>query len=127
MRVLDFSDGFTSASAPTASGIIDATGSFSSPLSITAVGGITAGSTSLAMMYLQGSGGAVDVTANPQISAGALVGQIIIIIGCSNTNTLKLDDGTGLTLNGNFTMGSNDALAVQWDGIKWSEIFRAEN
>jgi hypothetical protein len=74
--------------------------------------------------FIQGSGGAVDVSANPQIAAGTVVGQKLRLIACSNTNTVKYENGTGLILNGDYTMISSSLLALIWDGTNWVEEYR---
>lgn len=103
-------------------------GTRAAPLNITAGGGISAGSGNRnKVIFVQGSGGAVDITANPQISAGsATPGQLLILIFCSSVNTLKLDDGTGLKLNGSLTGGADDAIILMFDGVSnWIEIARS--
>jgi hypothetical protein len=75
------------------------------------------------------SGGAIDLTSNPQVADGQ-DGQICIIQVIS-TNTVKIDDGTGLQLAGgvSFTMGQGDILALQYNsGLgDWYEMYRADN
>lgn len=124
MRILDFTDGFTSASAPDIDSIAPTiTGSRASPTSITALGGITA-STGNEIQFVQGSGGAVDITANPQISAGNFTGQSLTLVGRHDTNTVKLEDGTGLELNGACTLSAASVITLMWDGTKWTEVNR---
>lgn len=102
------------------------TGSIASPSSITAGGGITpvAGKRKQ-IIFVKGTGG-VDITANPQIAAGTIVGQRLLLIGTSDTDTLKLDHGTGLDLNGSITLGLRWQLSLLWDGNFWMEVSRAE-
>jgi hypothetical protein len=99
----------------------------SATTNITAAGGITA---TRAVMRIQGSGGAVDITANPQIAGGS-DGEILILIGQSNANTVKLDEGTGLQLSGgtSFTMGLNDTIQFVYDAVggNWIELSRRNN
>lgn len=102
-------------------------GSRASPTSITAAGGITPGAYLNQTMFIQGSGGAIDITKNPQIAAGTTVGQKLLLIGRSDTNTVLLEDGTGLSLNGPHTMGADDTLYLVWDGTNWVEFARREN
>ena len=64
----------------------------SSDTAITAAGGITV---TKAIMRVAGNGGAIDITADPQIAAGT-DGQVVIIQGTHDTNTITLDDGAGL-------------------------------
>ncbi len=94
---------------------------------ITAGGGVTVTNT---VMRISGSGGAVDITANPQVVAG-IDGQVVMLIGTSDTNTVKFDDATGLQLAGavSFTMGIGDTLTLMYDGTNsvWSELGRSDN
>lgn len=128
MRLLDFSDGFESASAPTSAVALTVTGSWASPIAITAAGGITPAGAAEEIMFIIGSGGAVDITANPQIVAGTTNGQKLKLISKSDTNTVKIDDGTGVALNGNFTMKSKTVLNLVWVSTlaEWIEDGRVE-
>lgn len=101
------------------------TGTRAAPIAITAVGGITpAPSVWDQTYYVEGSGGPVDITAVPQIVAGTKVGQRLFIIGRSDTNTLQLDDGDGLDLNGICELGLNQSILLEWDGVNWYEVNR---
>lgn len=103
------------------------TGSTGSPTAVTAAGGITAvAAVPFQTQFVQGSGGAVTVTANPQIAAGSVVGQIYWVIATSDTNTVTIADGTGLSLNGSFIMRANSALQLMWNGSVWSELTRRD-
>lgn len=83
------------------------------------------------IMRVVGSGGAVDITANPQIAAGNNDGQIVIIKGLSDTNTVRFDDGAGLELNSglSFTLGRRDTLVLMYDAVDgvWIEVSRSDN
>lgn len=76
--------------------------------------------------YIQGSGGAVTVTANPRIQAGTIDGQELMLVGCSDTNTVTLDTGNGLIKNGIDVMGDNSVTVYNWDAGQslWIEISR---
>ena len=87
---------------------------------ITAAGGITA---TKPIMHIQGSGGAVDITANPQIAAGTS-GQILILEGTSDTNTVQLDNGNGLHLHGDAILGDDDIIVLYQGTSEWEEITR---
>lgn len=78
-------------------------------------------------MQVIGSPGAVDITANPQISA-TVKGDVLIIEGTSDSSTVKLDDGNGVQLsNGlSFTLGDGDVIGLTYDGSNWIENFRHE-
>lgn len=100
-------------------------GSTGSPTAITAVGGVSfSGSNYTNINFITGSGGAVTVTASPQIAAGSAVGQKLQLIGESNTNTVKLQDGTGLSLNGAWVGALQSVLNLTWDGSTWVENSR---
>lgn len=105
-------------------GALSVTGSRASPISITAAGGITSSASQRALLFVQGSGGAVTVTANPQISAGTTVGQELYLVGRSDTNILTLSDGTGLSLNGQMDLAADSVLKLFWDGTNYVESGR---
>lgn len=99
-----------------------------SPTSIVAGTGVAFSASSgyqIYIQFIQGSGGAVDVTSNPQIAAGSQVGQILILVGCHDTNTVYFEDGTGLEMKaGGFRMKNGSIIAFIWDGTNWCEMFR---
>lgn len=87
------------------------------------------------IIRVQGSGGAVTITATPNIADG-LDGQEVIFIGQSDANTLTFQDeailaNSGLQLAGgaNFTMGLYDTLHLVFDATldKWCEVSRSNN
>lgn len=75
-----------------------------------------------------GNGGAVNLTSTPQIAVGT-DGQIIIIKGTDDTNTVRLDEGTGLALTdgASVTLGDKDTLVLMYDAgdTEWIEISRS--
>ena len=68
----------------------------------------------------------MTVTANPRIQAGTIDGQELMLVGCSDTNTVTLDTGNGLIKNGIDVMGDNSVTVYNWDAgqSKWIEISR---
>ena len=76
------------------------------------------------LAFIKGSGGAVTVTANPQIAAGTQVGQELTLIGGDDTNTVTYANGTGLDLNGGIVLDTNQVLRLVWDGTNWHETNR---
>lgn len=91
---------------------------------ITAAGGITVTNPH---MRIQGDGGPIDITANPQISAGK-DGERLMVEGESNTDTVKLDNGTGLHLhNGSIILGKHDNISFYYDAAEaeWEEVARS--
>ncbi len=94
-----------------------------SVIDITAAGGITP---TAAHMKVQGSGGPINITKNPQIAAGR-DGKMLLIEGQSDTNTVTIDDGDGVHLhNGSYVLGLHDSLLLKYgtDGSEWEEITR---
>lgn len=107
-------------------------GSRGTPRSIVAGTGITvadgdmSATASNQLIFVQGSGGPVVITASPAIQAGVIVGQVMTIIGRSNTNTLEIDNQPGLVeLNGNVVLGLSDAISLIFDGTAWVETSRS--
>lgn len=107
---------------------VNAQGTRASPIAITAGGGITPlTGVALQVIYVQGSGGAVNITANPQIVAGDAANQILIVIGCSDTNTVQIDHGDGVVSNGSRILGADFVWAAMYNATtKWVEIFYGE-
>jgi hypothetical protein len=100
-------------------------GTRAAPQSITAAGGITpAASVPFQTSFIKGNAAPITVTANPQIAAGNVVGQRLLLVGRDSTNTVTLSDGTGLDLNGACTLGASSSLELLWDGTNWMETNR---
>lgn len=78
------------------------------------------------VQYVQGNGGPVDMSANPQVAAGTTRGQKLELIGTSDVNTVKLDNGDGLALNGSCTLGEGAVIGLRWDpdSSVWRERYR---
>lgn len=97
------------------------TGTRAAPSAIVAGTGIAfTGGNNNNIWFIQGSGGAVIVTANPQIAAATNVGQELTLIGRSDVNTVTLANGTGLETGGlTITMGANSITKWFWDGTNW--------
>ena len=93
---------------------------------VTAAGGIT--SANRQIIYVTGSNTAIDITADPQVSAGR--GQQIIGIQCVGSN-VTLDDGTGLALTADkqFVMTSGSIITLLYSATDnlWHETSRVQN
>lgn len=81
-----------------------------------------------------GDGGAVTLTGTPAfIHRGE--GQIIILLGTSDVNTVTIQDegvfpGSGVDLGGaNITLGARDVLALLYDEVNeiWIRLFSTNN
>jgi len=107
---------FKTLSTPAISNALVPSGSLASPNIITAAGGVSSTSDQRQYQFVISSGGAVVVTANPQVSAGTIVGQELIIEGTSDTDYITLNDGTGLSLNGSIDLKNRKKLFLVWNG-----------
>jgi hypothetical protein len=105
-------------------------GSRGTPRDVVAGTGITSGASHMSttavsqVVFIQGSGGAVNISANPQIEAHTVVGSRMVLNGRSDTNTVTLETGDGLDLNGDAIMGASHVLELVWDGTNWLEMNR---
>ena len=77
-----------------------------------------------------GDGGAVVLTSTPTITPGAIDGQLCLVQGTHDTNTVQLQDdgslaGSKLRLGAaNRTLGAGDSVLLSWDATlgMWCEI-----
>lgn len=82
-----------------------------------------------------GNGGPVTLVSHPTITAPASDGQLLIIQGTDDTNTVELQDdgassGTKLQLGSTSrVLGKGDILGLMWDQTDgfWYELFTANN
>jgi hypothetical protein len=94
------------------------------PQTVTAVSGVVTGTFDRQCIFVDSSGGAVNVTAIPQISNGVQVGEEVVIVGTDDVNYPILEDGDGLALNGPIDLKNNFAISLFWTGVLWQEISR---
>lgn len=74
-------------------------------------------------MLVAGDGGAVDITANPQIVDGA-DGDSLTLEGTSDTNTLLLEAGNGLSLWGGASITLKDGVTLTLVYTEDDDIWR---
>ena len=78
-------------------------------------------------MRIVSDGGAVDITANPQIVTGT-DGYRLTLVGTSNTDTVQIDHGTGVSLSGEvsivLTEGDKLTLVYNDSSSSWAETSR---
>lgn len=101
-------------------------GTRSSPISITAAGGISSTTNPRQLIRAQGSGGPVTITANPSISPGTIDGQELVIEGCDNTATLTIPTGNGVEQDADAVLGRGFKVAYLWEndpGV-WSKAWQ---
>ena len=85
-------------------------------------------------MRVKSNGGAISIAANPQITPGQILGDLLTLRGTSNTDTIRLVDGRGIRLFGGsgssvgdpFLIGDGDAIsfvfanvAIGWGSMLW--------
>jgi hypothetical protein len=105
-------------------------GSTGTPRAVVAGTGLTSGASHMSttaqrqVIFVEGSGGAVDVSANPQIEAHTVVGAELRIIGTDDTNSVQFDNSDGLRLNGPAVLLDGYILGLMWDGAAYLEIER---
>lgn len=121
-RIVDIDDGFTAGSVPT----IEAeypivTGSVSAPQEVP-VGGIVIQDVLYEVIFIAGDGGAIDITGNPQIPSPTNQGATLTLIGTHATNTVKLETGDGLYINGPIIMDDEAILTLQFTDGLWRQV-----
>jgi hypothetical protein len=99
-------------------------GSVASPVTVAAAVGVPVLTADRQMIFVKSVGGAVAITANPQVAPAVGVGQELIVIGTSDTNYISLADGNGLALNGGIDVKANRTITLVWTGAVWLEMGR---
>ncbi len=126
IKVLHFAEG-TPVDPPTTLTPVffEIEGSVASPVIVDpAVGIVFSGEFFYNVKFVKSNGGADVISANPQISAGEVIGQRLLLRYVSDTDTLELSDGNGLDLPGTFISENKRQQELWWDGSLWSELFR---
>lgn len=101
-------------------------GTRSSPVLITAAGGITPNSDQRQLIRIKGSGGTITITASPAIAPGSIDGQELILEGSSTSSAVYINNGTGLEQGGTMELGVGDKIAYLWNAGAniWTEMWR---
>ena len=58
---------------------------------------------------------------------GKFVGQLLIIEGTSDVNTITIKDNANTKMAGDAVLGLNDTLTLMWNDTDWIEISRANS
>lgn len=77
------------------------------------------------LKYVRSVSGYQVVTANPQIAAGNVIGQELLMFGTSDTDYPEFNHGNGLSLNGAAKIKNGSSLSLVWDGSIWIEVCRS--
>jgi len=66
----------------------------------------------------------IDPITGPRIAAGDESGDVLTLIGLSNTDKILLEDGNGLSMSTSVTLGEGDTLTLKWneDESLWEMI-----
>lgn len=110
-------------------GALVVSGTPSAPNTITAAGGVTFtysnGERQLIFLIGDTTTG-TDITANPQITAttSTAYNLELWLMGTDDTRPIILDDGNGLSLNGQMTLNNKSLLQLLWNGSTWVETGR---
>lgn len=107
---------------------ITITGTFASPIVITAAGGITPGGYSGEFMFIKSNGGQFLISANPQIAVGTSVGQTLTLIGTDDVDAIVFSEGNGVFV-GNATfqpIEANCVLVLTWTGTTWANMTNSQ-
>lgn len=102
-------------------------GTYNTPETFTATGITPTANVWREVIFTESNGGEVDISTNPQIADGDLVGQQLILWGTSNTDYLLFENANGLNLNGQMALKAVECLGLMWNGNQWAEMFRRYN
>ena len=110
---------------PSGSGGLVPVGSPVAPISIDSSAGIIPTANIRQIMYISGDG-LTEITAIPQIAAGTVTGQELILVGVGETlvQSTNLKDGSGLSLNGAVSLFNWQTISLVWSGTVWAEFNR---
>lgn len=100
----------------------DVTGTYAAPSLISAAVGVAISDTPNEFIFIKGNGGAIDITAIPQIPAATTEGSMLTIMGTSATDTVRFDTGDGLSINGPYILGLNESITLIFVGGLWQDI-----
>lgn len=71
-----------------------------------------------------GAAAPVTLSATTAIEAGFFVGQELLLVGTSDTNTITVPKLAGVRLGSACTLGVHDTLSLVWNGAAWIETGR---
>ena len=74
-----------------------------------------------------GEGTAISLDATNSIEDGLEIGQLLILFGNDDTNTITVKDNANTKLGADRILGLKDVLTLVWDGEDWLEISYTDN
>lgn len=103
-------------------------GTRSSPVVVTAAGGIAYHSNDYEVQWVVSNGGPISISANPAISSGSKMGQRIALYCVDTVNTIQLASGNGLDMPRSIVLGDPTTRVVEYfwdaDASLWFEDHR---
>jgi len=79
------------------------------------------------LILVSGSGGAVSLDSTTPITNGEFHGQLLVLSGTSDSNTVTIESGgTNMKMNGDVTLKDSNTINLWWDNTNtfWREIGR---
>lgn len=75
---------------------------------------------------IQGDGGAATADATTAIADGSTDGQILVLFGVSDVNTVTIEDGSNTSFNGDVILTNGICFITYWDSTNsvWRELTR---
>jgi hypothetical protein len=70
---------------------------------------------------------AITLSSATPVANGAVVGQLVILRGSDDTNSVTINDSGNVRLTGNIVLGNMDTLMLMWDGTAWIQISFSNN
>lgn len=70
---------------------------------------------------------AVTLDTTTAIQDGLYKGQMLILVGTDDTNTVTINTGANTHFSANRALGDGDTLMLVWDGTNWLEVSFANN
>ncbi len=107
-------------------GLYTISGTRDVPSNVNVSDGVTfSGTNARNLKFIQSANAQTVITANPQIAAGNVIGQELLLIGRHDFQVLTFANGNGLSLNGPITLYAENNITLVWDGTNWLEISRS--
>lgn len=76
------------------------------------------------LWFVASTGGAQDITANPQIPPGSFIGQELMLVGTSDIDVVSFKHGNGIVANGDIELLDGQTCLLIYTGSVWSESSR---
>ena len=101
-------------------------GTRASPTNVSAGTTVTVANAKQSVIYVQGNGASVTMTANPQLTTSGMdANNVLVVRGRNDSQTVTFISGNGLSLNGNCTLAADSSLTLMFDGTNWVELSRS--